>query len=189
MSRLIVLYDACVLYSAPLRDLLMQLALSDLFRAKWSHHIHEEWIKTVLKNKPHITREKINHVRDLMDRHVRDSLVENYEEIIPSLHLPDPNDRHVLAAAIKSSTSVIVTYNLKDFPRDALNKYDIEAQHPDDFIMRLFEMKPGVVCTSAKVCRERLKNPEFDIDRYLAILENQSLLKTVNSLRQFRDIL
>ena len=54
MSRLVVVYDACVLYSAPLRDLLMQLALSDLFRAKWSHHIHEEWIKAVLKNKPHI---------------------------------------------------------------------------------------------------------------------------------------
>ena len=117
MSQLVVLYDACVLYSAPLRDLLMQLALSDLFRAKWSNHIHEEWIKAVLKNKPHITREKINHVRDLMDRHVRDCKVSDYEAIIPSLNLPDQNDRHVLAAAIKSSASVIVTYNLKDFPK------------------------------------------------------------------------
>ena len=102
-----------------------------------------------------ITREKINHVRDLMDKHVRDCLVENYEAIIPSLHLPDQNDRHVLAAAIKSSASVIVTYNLKDFPKDALKKHDVEAQHPDDFIMRLFEMKPGVVCTAAKTCRIR----------------------------------
>ncbi|MEZ2233262.1 PIN domain-containing protein [Microcoleus sp.] len=101
-SNPIALYDACVLYSAPLRDLLMQLALTDLFQARWTDEIHDEWIRNVLKNRPDLTIEQLTRTKDLMNRYVRDCLVTGYEWIIPSLNLPDPNDRHILAAAIKS---------------------------------------------------------------------------------------
>jgi len=119
-----------VLYPAPLRDLLMHLALTDLIRAKWTEAIHEEWIRSVLANRPDLTREKLERTRQLMNAHVRDCLVADYEDLIPLLTLPDADDRHVLAAAIRSNADVIVTFNLGDFPPEALTKWGIEAQHP-----------------------------------------------------------
>ena len=127
------LYDACVLYPAPLRDLLLELALTDLFRAKWSAQIHDEWIQAVLDHRSDLTVAQLRRTRDLMDMHVRDCLVEDFEELIPSLTLPDPNDRHVLAAAIRGRADVIVTYNLTDFPDKALQKYGITPQHQMSF--------------------------------------------------------
>ena len=125
--------DRCVLYPAPLRDLLMQLALSDLYRARWTDKIHEEWMRNVLKNRPDLSKEQLERTKSLMNRSVRDCLIEGYEFIIPSLDLPDPDDRHILAAAIKGQADIIVTMNLKDFPDRILNEYEIEAQHPDIF--------------------------------------------------------
>jgi len=189
VTEFIVLYDSCVLYPAPLRDFLMQLAMTDLYRAKWSHDIHEEWIKNLLKNRSDLKRENLMMVRSLMDQHVRECLVENYEAIIPTLNLPDKNDNHVLAAAIKSSASTIVTFNLKDFPRNVIEEYNIEAQHPDNFIVDLFDLSIGMVCSAARSCRNRLKNPAFNVERYLNNLERQSLPKTVSRLREFHDII
>ena len=74
-----------------------------------------------------------------MNENVRDCLVTDYQWMIPNLNLPDPDDRHVLAAAIKAKAEVIVTSNLRDFPRAQLKKYDIEAQHQDTFIANLIE--------------------------------------------------
>src|SRR5438477_5898501 len=133
MPNFTALYDSCVLYSAPLRDLLMELALTDLFKARWTNDIHDEWIRNVLSNNPHVTVEQINRTKELMNMHVRDALVEGYQDLIPALELPDPKDCHVLAAAIRCNASVIVTYNLKDFPASHIERYDIEAQHPDEF--------------------------------------------------------
>ena len=80
-----------------------------------------------------------------MDTSVRDCLVENYRDLIPSLELPDPDDRHVLATAIVTSADVIVTYNLKDFPHENLERYGIEAQHPDEFVSNLIDLAPSQV--------------------------------------------
>src|SRR5947209_7691586 len=159
MVPLTVLYDACVLYPAPLRDLLMHLALTDLFRAKWTDAIHDEWIRSVLERRPDLKREQLERTRSLMNAHVRDCLVTSYEDLIPSLNLPDPEDRHVLAAAIRSRTDVIVTFNLGDFPAETLARYGIEAQHPDDFITHLLDLAPGTVCAAVKRHRESLRNP------------------------------
>lgn len=178
------LFDACVLYPAPLRDLLLQLALTDLFRAKWSNAIHEEWICSVLKERPDLTRVKLQRTRDLMNEHVRDCLVENYEPLTAGLTLPDPDDRHVLAAAIHARADVIVTYNLRDFPSSALKVYGLEAQHPDDFIHYLADLAPEAVALSAHKCRMRLKNPSKTAEEYAAILAGQQLPQTVAFLRR-----
>jgi hypothetical protein len=105
----IVLYDACVLYPAPLRDLLMQLALADQFQARWTDQIHGEWTRNVLADRPDITPASLARCRRLMD-----------EPLIPTLTLPDPDDRHILAAAIHGEAEQIVTFNLGDFPASAL---------------------------------------------------------------------
>jgi len=89
VNRFIVLYDACVLYPAPLRDLLLRLALTDLYRARWSDAIHEEWIRAVLRNRPDLSRQQLERTRALMNAHVRDALVDGYQTLIPALKLPD----------------------------------------------------------------------------------------------------
>jgi len=183
-SNFAALYDACVLYPAPLRDLLMQLALTDLFRARWTDQIHDEWIRNVLKKRSDLTLEKLTKVRELMNSHVRDSLVTDYEYLIASLELPDADDRHVLAAAIVGRADVIITFNLKDFPKSILDQYNIEAQHPDDFISSLLGLSPPKVRDAAEVCRTRLKNPSKSIDEYLEILLKQGLTISVSMLRE-----
>jgi predicted nucleic acid-binding protein len=183
------LYDACVLYPAPLRDLLMQLAMLDLFRAKWSNAIHDEWITAVLRERKDLKRAQLERTRNLMNAHARDCLVEDFEALIPALELPDPDDRHVLAAAIRGRADVIVTYNLADFPPAALAPYAIEAQHPDEFLGHLADLCPEAVCFAAKCIRARLKNPVLSPDDYLDALVRQRLPQTVAFLRENRRLI
>lgn len=136
-SNFTVIYDACVLYPAPLRDFLMRLALTDLYRARWTDMIHDEWTRNVLKQRPDLKAEDLERTRSLMDAHVRDSLVTGFEHLIPAVELPDADDGHVVAAAIHGGASLIVTFNLKDFPPERLKPYNLAAQHPDDFIFDL----------------------------------------------------
>lgn len=187
MANFIAIYDACVLYPAPLRDLLMHLALTDLFRAKWTNEIHDEWIRNVLKNRPDLTKRQLERTKDLMNENVRDCLIEGYDKLIPALSLPDPDDRHVLAAAIRSSATIIVTYNLKDFPAKSISEYGIEAQHPDDFLTHLFDLSPSLVCDTIQRLRLGLKNPPVDIDQYLECLSRQALPKIVAELKKCVD--
>jgi hypothetical protein len=189
VSSFTALLDACVLYPAPLRDLLMHLALTDLFRAKWTEQIHDEWIRSVLKQRPDLWREQLERTRQLMDAHVRDCVVTGFEELIPALNLPDADDRHVLAAAIRAGADVIVTYNLDDFPPIALALYGIEAQHPDEFIAHLLDIAPQSVCIAANRQRQSLRNPPKSVAEFLTILERQGLAQTVAVLRQFTGLL
>ncbi len=185
MSQFIVLYDACVLYPMPLCDLLLQLALTGTFQARWSNAIHEEWIGALKNNRPEIGDSMIARKRRAMDAAVKDALVKNYEQIIPSLELPDPDDCHVLAAAIAGHADVIVTYNLKDFPSDILAPWGIQAQHPDEFIVNLLELYPSAVCWAVKTVRARLKNPPLTLNDYLTNLESLGLTETVVTLRNY----
>jgi predicted nucleic acid-binding protein len=134
-----VLYDACVLYPAPLRDLLMLLALTDVFKARWTDEIHDEWTRSVLSDRPDVAPESLARCRQLMNEHVSDCLISGYELLIPTVTLPDPDDRHVLAAAIHGGADLIVTFNLNDFPAPTLDQFHIRAVHPDEFIARLWK--------------------------------------------------
>ncbi len=176
-------FDANVLYPSELRNLLMHLAATGLFRAKWSAAVHDEWIGSLLKNRPDLTPEKLARTRMLMDKHATDALVAGYEELIPGLRLPDPGDRHVLAAAICGRADVIVTMNLKDFPASAIGPFGIEAQHPDEFILHLLHLDAEAVSEAAQTHRLSLKNPAKTIAEYLETLERQALKETVSVLR------
>jgi hypothetical protein len=182
-------YDANVLYPAPLRDLLIRLAQAGLVRARWTETIHDEWARNVLANNPHVTPERLARTRSLMNAAVRDCLVTGYEELVGSLTLPDPDDRHVLAAAIRGGADVIVTFNLADFPGEALGRFGLEAQHPDDFLGSLLDLAPGVVCTAVKAQRESLRNPPKTAEELLATLEAQGLTQAVARLRPFVAVL
>ena len=184
MPELIAIYDSCVLYPAPLRDFLVRLALTGLFRARWTDAIHDEWIRNVLENRPDLSASQLERTRQLMNAAVRDCLVTGYEWRIDSLTLPDPDDCHVLATALEAQAQVIVTYNLRDFPADALQPHGIEAQHPDEFILRVIALSPLVVRETVETHQQALKNPPKTPAEYLATLSNQGLPKTVAALSQ-----
>ena len=167
----------------------MHLALTDLYRAKWTDEIQEEWISNLLANRKDLPREKLERTRALMNQSAEECLVEGYQALIPGLELPDPDDRHVLAAAIKSGAAVIVTFNLEDFPSSVLKHFDIEAQHPDTFVGHLLDLNPALVCTAVKRQRANLRNPAKSINEFLACLEEQQLTQSVKVLRGYAELL
>jgi hypothetical protein len=143
----------------------------------------------VQRNFPDITRQQLERTRDLMNLHAEDCIVEGFENLIERLELPDPNDRHVLAAAIQSGAQIIVTQNLRDFPQDSLEPYGIGAQHSDTFIMHLLDLNPGEVVGAAKEHRASLRNPPKSVDEYLGSLERQDLTQVVTELRKYASVL
>ena len=149
--------DACVLYPARLRSLLMYLAATDILWARWTETIHEEWMRGLLGKRPDLSRQQVERIRELMNAHAPDCIVSGYEDLVPSLTLPDPDDRHVLAAAIVARADVIATFNVADFPTQAVAKYGIEVLHPDGLIERLLNLDAGAVCMAVKQDRENLE--------------------------------
>ena len=179
-----VLCDANVLYRAPLRDLIIRLSQVGLLRARWTDAIHEEWIRNILKNRPQLSSERLTRTRTQMDEAVRDCLVVGYEVLIDTLSLPDPDDRHVLAAAIVGGCQAIVTFNRQDFPAETLAPLEVEAIHPDDLLMALYDEDADLVCASIRRQRENLRNPPQSAEEMLQTLERQELTKLVARLRE-----
>jgi hypothetical protein len=124
-----------------------------------------------------------------MDRSVPDCLVTGFEELIDSLDLPDSDDRHVLAAAIRAQAGVIVTYNIGDFPEDVLDSYGIEAQHPDEFVTHLYDLAPGAVCRAVRSQRRALKKPPVSVSELLNTFLALGLATSVAHLETMRDLL
>ncbi len=184
IARVVAFLDASVLYPALLRNLLMHLALSELFQARWSDRVREEWIAALLRNRPDLTFAQLERTRRLMDENVDEALVTGYEHLIGELTLPDPKDCHVFAAAIHSGASVIVTVNLRDFPTRVLATYGIEAQHPDTFVSARLDEYPDEVLAALHEMRLDLKNPPFSMPELLASLARQGLTQTTAELRR-----
>lgn len=188
-STFTAVFDACVLYPAPLRDFLMWLALSGRFRARWTALIHEEWTRNLLRNRPDLDAGQLRRTVDLMNTAIPDALVTGYEDLIDSLTLPDPDDRHVVAAAIRCNASVIVSFNERDFPAERLATFGVEVQHPDEFIDNLFDLDPAAVVAAARKQRQTLRSPPVGTERYLEILLKQGLTRTIKDLSRFRSVL
>lgn len=180
-----VVYDACVLYPAPLRDFLMHLALTGLFRARWTAQIHEEWTRNLLEKRPEL-EDTLPRTVVLMNQAVPDCLVTGHEPLINSIDLPDPDDRHVLAAAIVAGAQLIITFNLKDFPKEALSTYGIEAVHPDTFAVQQFDLNEARIIEAARKHRRSLRKPPKSAGEYLETLSANGLVITADRLSEFR---
>ena len=174
---------------ALMRDVLLQLATTGIFRVKWSEDIHREWIQALMRKEPDRNRAALERTRNLMDRATPGCLVTGYTPLIPFPVLPDPNDHHVLAAAIVGRCDVIVTQNQKDFPKEALEPYGIETRCPDKFLYSWLAFNPDLFCSALREIRARLKNPPFTSEDDLATLTQQELVVTAAELEQFKDLL
>jgi predicted nucleic acid-binding protein len=189
--KYIVLYDACVLYPFGLRDILIELAMPHygLFQAKWTERIESEWLENLINDRNDIDPVKQQRVAQRMRNAVPDCIVNNYEKLEAGLVLPDPNDCHVLAAAIKCKAQAIVTYNLKDFPADVLREFDIEAIHPDVFLINQFDLSDARVLDAIKTIRARLNNPPRTAIEYLGRLAVNGLTAFSQRLSEFEHLI
>lgn len=115
--------------------------------------------------------------------------MEGFEDLIDGIKLPDLNDCHVLAAAIKVNAQTIVTYNLRDFPGSCLSKYAIDAHPPDEFLRHLLDLAPAKVIATVQETRRSLKNSPKDSGEYWSILEKQSLPQNVAYLKDYENLI
>jgi predicted nucleic acid-binding protein len=182
-SRYTVILDANVLYPQLLRDTLLSLAGENLYHARWSATINEEWVRNLVKNRPDIA-DKLPAVVKLMCDSVPDCLVTHYEKLAESIDLPDPDDRHVVAAAIAGHADAIVTFNTKDFPQAVLQPYGIEVQHPDEFVMNQLQMQKIPALTAIKKMRARWSNPPRSAQDLITAFEWRGLPLTADLLRE-----
>lgn len=176
-------YDACVLHPAGLRDLLVRLATTGMFRAHWSDDILDEMVRSILRRRPDLTAAQLDRTRELMCGAVADCITTGYEDLIDGLYLPDPDDRHVLAAAIRSGSQVIVTENVSDVPAEVLRTYNIEAQTPDVLVLHLIDLSPTTVFSVLETQAAALRNPPVTIDQLLDRLAQSGLPRSCAALR------
>jgi hypothetical protein len=126
----VAIYDACVLYPFHLRNLLIQCAADRLVDAHWTDDIHDEWIRNLVENSPSVSIERLHRTRDLMEKALPSASVTGHRQHLPNITLPDPDDRHVVAAGIEAGASIIVTWNVRDFPIKELSRHGLRKQKP-----------------------------------------------------------
>ena len=182
-DRYTVVLDACVLYPAPLRDLLLSVAAAGVYRARWTYLIQDEWMRNLARNRPDISPRALRRTAATMNEVIEDCLIEKFEYLIDGLALSDPDDRHVLAAAIVGHADAIVTFNLRDFPEEIIVAHGIDILHPDDFLVAQCDLASIRVLASIKANRARLRNPPKTAEELIATYEAQGLPQTCKILR------
>ena len=167
----------------------MRLGLAGLYRARWTTDISEEWVRNVNKKNPHISRDKLEKVSAKMNYAILDALIENYSYLISKLSLPDPNDRHVLAAAIHGKVDLIITFDLKDFPEKPLAPYRLRSVHPDEFLCDIFDMSPTKVLATLRTMREKRNRPALSARDFIEKLKRQGLPKFYSLVSPYTQLI
>lgn len=179
-----VVYDACALYPAPLRDLLMRIARTGIVQARWSDAILDECFASIARERPELDRERLARTRALMQAALPAATVHDFKHLVDGIELPDPDDRHVVAAAIRGGAQAIITFNLKDFPQEALRRFDIEAKHPDDFVIDCLDLAPALVANCVREQAAALRNPARSVGEVLSDLRAGGLVQAVAKLNE-----
>jgi predicted nucleic acid-binding protein len=177
-----VLYDANVLFGNSQRDLMIRIARSGLVQAKWTDRILDEVIASIQKSRPNVDPEKLARLRALMVAATPDGLVEGYEPLIDGLQIRDPNDRHVLAAAIRCGAQLIVTGD-KDFTPEDLAPWNIEPKHPDEFVLDQIDINDRIVWACVQQIADSRKQRPETVEDVLSQLERSGLVRSAAELR------
>lgn len=189
-ARYTALLDACVLYPMAMSDALMSLATAGLFAAKWTTRIEDEWIRSLEENRPDL-QGRLDYRREQMREAVPDWEVDEQAWTICArgLELPDPDDVHVLAAALAGHADCIVTANLKDFPAEVIAQLGIEVIHPDQFIVAQWDLDQLVAVAAFKRMRARWKKPQASAEDFAAAMERGGLPATAQRLREAAELI
>ncbi len=179
-----VLLDACVLYPAPIRDLLLTFAGFRFYQPLWSQEIQIEWKRNLLANRPDLSEDQLNWTIERMNDSFPGANVTNYKQYISNISLPDADDRHVVAAAIKGKADVIVTFNLKDFPLTKIKSFGIEVVYPDKFVLNVVDLDRQTAIQGFKKMVNRLKNPPLSDEDVLKTLETSGITRGAIKLRK-----
>ena len=180
----VALYDACVLHDSLVRDLLIRVATKRALdvRARWTQQILDEMVRSILVRRRDIDVQRLARTRQLMCDAVPDCVVSGYEALVEGIELPDPDDRHVLAAAIKAGADVIVTYNLRHFPPAALEPFNIEAKHPDEFLIGLLDHDTATVRETFVELVADLRRSQWTSAEAAARLRDRGLIRAAQRL-------
>lgn len=170
----VVLYDANLLYPFHLRNLLVQFGVNHIVRPRWTDAIHDEWIRNLVAAGK-AKRERLIRTRDIMKRVLPDADVRGYEYRIAGLTLPDPGDRHVLAAAIEAGAGTILTFNVKHFPVRALAPFGLVARDPNAFLCDLHEADPEAILAVVDAARLNLSRTAPSGAAFIEAVERQRL--------------
>jgi len=179
----VALYDTDALFPNSQRDLLIRIGMTGLVQAKWTQRIIDDLGVALARSFPDIPDERLERLKGLINGSVPDCLVTGYGPLIDSLKLPDPDDRHVLAAAIKAGAQVIVTANLKDFPAGDLSPWNVEAKSPDDFVLDQIHIDDKVVFACIQQIVDSRKRHPATIRDVLTELDRSGLVQSVAALR------
>lgn len=188
ISTFTVLVDANVFFGARLRSLVLTLAQTKMFRARWTERIHDEWMRNVAE-KQNLPIEKLARTRAFMDAAVLNCLVGGYEQLETSFVLPDPDDRHVVAAAVKTRADLILTFNRKDFPPDILEPLGLATQHPDDFLQDMFGISTELFIEAVREDFRHYLAPPLSFDAYVASLARSGVSKTAALIGELRVLI
>ncbi len=184
-----VIYDACIIYPFHLRNIVVQAAVDGLVDARWTDAIHDEWMRNLLANTPGLPAERLEVTKQLMDIALPEATIHGYEKHIETVDLPDPDDRHVAAAAIEAGASMIVTWNLRDFPVGELRKHGLVRQSPDAFLAGLYEQASDMLVGSLANARRNLSRSRVSTSDFIAILRDQRLAKLAARIeKHLRDL-
>ena len=183
-SPIAAFHDSNVLYPFLMRDILLQTYEDELCTAKWSPDVRAELLRTYQRNHPDKPHDRFEtYTLRKMDELLSHDIVTGYQALAANLMLPDPDDRHVLAAAIHGDCDMLVTQNLKDFPVELCARYGIDVLHPDQFLLQLLQREPIAFVASVRTCRAHLKRPPMSVSEYLESLTRAGLPSTVAALR------
>jgi hypothetical protein len=173
----VVVLDANLLYPFHLRNLFVQFGVDGVLAPRWTARIHEEWIAAlVARTEGRVTRERLLRTRALMERVLPDADAPDWEARLPGVpELPDPGDRHVVAAALAAGASTVLTMSLRDFPAAALAPLGVAAAHPDVLLCALFDADSEAVRASAKAAHVNLARSTPSFVDFAAALGRQGL--------------
>ena len=188
--RPVAVLDACVLYSIAVTDALISLGSRGLFRAKRTTRIESEWIRAIENRRPDLVG-RLSTRRDAMQAAIVDWEVDDMavEAISLDAELPDPDDAHVLAAAIGAQADVIVSFNVTDFPERVIDTYGLEVAHPDRFIVNLRESDTPLWIDTFASMKQRLRKPVLSSHEFAEAFERAGLPNTADALRAVADSL
>jgi hypothetical protein len=173
----VAVVDACILYPFHLRNIVVQAAVDGLVEARWTDEIHDEWMRSVASRTPAVSMARLQNTRRLIDDALPAAMVTGYKHHVAAVHLPDPDDRHVVAAGIAAGATLILTWNLRDFPVKELQKFGLLRETPDTFLSDLYDRVPDLVISSLASARENLTSTQVSAADFINILDRQRLVQ------------